>query len=228
MNLFKNKKGSGLVEKILVAAFAVSMGGAVILYGSNVISQSKNADVESEIRTYKFNQITRISSRSNSVLHGITLNATNTEITFNGTGTIEGGNNAGFANGHKFNVNHKYLLSFFVDGSVSEDIRVSYQYRIVQRVPAGTYSHQRFAMIGHHPEDYGSNAQTFCITRFGNTSQTYVDFKISNYMIIDLTEMYGSGDEPTSVESFTKVFPKEYYSYHPESAELSKAEINNL
>ena len=43
--LFKDKKGSGLVEKIMVTAFAVAAGGAVILWTSNVIIESKNKPI---------------------------------------------------------------------------------------------------------------------------------------------------------------------------------------
>ena len=41
MKLFKNKKGSQLVEKIMMTAFAVAAGAAVIVYGAGVITQSK-------------------------------------------------------------------------------------------------------------------------------------------------------------------------------------------
>ena len=44
--LFKNIKGSSLVEKILVTAFSVAAGGAIILYMSNVIIESKNMSGE--------------------------------------------------------------------------------------------------------------------------------------------------------------------------------------
>lgn len=40
--LFKHKKGSQLVEKIMLAAFSVAAGGAIIFYTSNVIAESKN------------------------------------------------------------------------------------------------------------------------------------------------------------------------------------------
>lgn len=43
--LFKNKKGSGLVEKIMVTAFAVAAGGAVIMFTRNVIIESKNKPI---------------------------------------------------------------------------------------------------------------------------------------------------------------------------------------
>lgn len=45
MKLFKNKNGSVLVEKILMAAFAVAGGGAVIVYGSNVLTNAKNTEI---------------------------------------------------------------------------------------------------------------------------------------------------------------------------------------
>ena len=45
MKLFKNKKGSQLVEKVLMVAFSVAAGGAVIVYGANVINESKNTNI---------------------------------------------------------------------------------------------------------------------------------------------------------------------------------------
>ena len=41
MKLFRNKKGSQLVEKIMMTAFSVAAGAAVIVYGAGVITQSK-------------------------------------------------------------------------------------------------------------------------------------------------------------------------------------------
>ena len=43
--LFKNKRGSQLVEKIMLWGFAVAAGGAVILYTSNVIIEAKNHNI---------------------------------------------------------------------------------------------------------------------------------------------------------------------------------------
>lgn len=45
MKLFKNKKGSVLVERILMVAFAVAAGGGVIVYGSQVITDAKNTQI---------------------------------------------------------------------------------------------------------------------------------------------------------------------------------------
>lgn len=45
MKPFKNKKGSILVERILMVAFAVAAGSAVILYGSQTITNAKNTQI---------------------------------------------------------------------------------------------------------------------------------------------------------------------------------------
>ena len=75
--IYKSKKGSELVEKIIMVAFSVAMGGAVIVYGANVINNSKNANVDFAVATnssgvqliaghkYTFNSIEEtISSRN--------------------------------------------------------------------------------------------------------------------------------------------------------------------
>ena len=45
MKLFKNKRGSELVEKIIMVAFSVAMGGALIIYTAGVINQSKESKI---------------------------------------------------------------------------------------------------------------------------------------------------------------------------------------
>ena len=40
-------------------------------------------------------------------------------------------------------------------------------------------------------------------------------FKIRNYYVIDLTLMFGSGNEPSTVEEFESMFPLPYYDYNP-------------
>ena len=43
--LLKNKKGSELVEKILMVAFSVAAGAAIIIYLVSVINNSKTTSV---------------------------------------------------------------------------------------------------------------------------------------------------------------------------------------
>jgi hypothetical protein len=48
----------------------------------------------------------------------------------------------------------------------------------------------------------------------------------NNLMLIDLTQMFGSGNEPTSVEEFEKMFPADYYPYN--AGELMSMSVNNV
>lgn len=52
----------------------------------------------------------------------------------------------------------------------------------------------------------------FDIYYWVHTPSANVD--MSNFMLIDLTMMYGSGNEPTSVSDFTDLFPLPYYDYN--------------
>ena len=54
MKLFRNKRGSELVEKIIMLSFSVAMGGVLVVYTSGVINSAKNGirmAVESNVPT---------------------------------------------------------------------------------------------------------------------------------------------------------------------------------
>ena len=48
---------------------------------------------------------------------------------------------------------------------------------------------------------------------FGNRKNTY-DYAVSNFMLIDLTQMFGAGNEPSTPEEFEALFPEDYYPYN--------------
>ena len=50
------------------------------------------------------------------------------------------------------------------------------------------------------------------------TSGTVISNKVYKPQIFDLTEMYGVGHEPTTVEQFRADFPNELYDYNPYNA----------
>ena len=52
-----------------------------------------------------------------------------------------------------------------------------------------------------------------------------VGCSVSNLNIVDLTKMFGAGNEPTA-EEFLQMFPEDYYEYN--AGELKSAPINNL
>ena len=54
------------------------------------------------------------------------------------------------------------------------------------------------------------------------------EIEVKNIIIIDLTEMYGAGNEPTTVEMFLDKFPNDYYCYYQTPIKLTEKMINYL
>ena len=48
---------------------------------------------------------------------------------------------------------------------------------------------------------------------FGNRNNTY-DYAVSDFMLIDLTKMFGAGNEPSTPEEFEALFLEDYYPYN--------------
>ena len=67
----------------------------------------------------------------------------------------------------------------------------------------------RFAHISESVNDN----QTFRL-QFATTSTTTAYSIVENFMLCDLTEMFGAGNEPATVEAFEALFPKDYYPYN--------------
>lgn len=59
MKLFKNKRGSELVEKTIMVAFSVFMGAAVIFYAMKVINQNKTVNIRSGIQSVETQRVIR-------------------------------------------------------------------------------------------------------------------------------------------------------------------------
>lgn len=47
-----------------------------------------------------------------------------------------------------------------------------------------------------------------------NNSSGWGNIELKNYMLIDLTQMFGAGNEPSTVGEFKSLFPKDYYAYN--------------
>ena len=50
--------------------------------------------------------------------------------------------------------------------------------------------------------------------KLNNPQTVGATFQFKNFMIVDLTAMFGAGNEPTTVEEFKSLFPLSYYSYN--------------
>lgn len=117
---------------------------------------------------------------------------------------------------------HKYLLR--VDYSVSENTKVYLYFRdakytagtnrqIIKNVAAGSGKISWITSpLGEHSD--GGEFGVFRMVTDSDGSQKLDTSPFSNHEIFDLTAMFGSGNEPTTVEEFEKIFPADYYPYN--------------
>ena len=74
---------------------------------------------------------------------------------------------------------------------------------------------------------WGTSNQTFLnASVVGNFTQGDY-FKVKDVQIIDLTDWYGAGNEPTTLAEFKQTFPNKYYPFSKKRL-LNKYMINKL
>lgn len=109
---------------------------------------------------------------------------------------------------------HKYFISVYVDllsfdnvGFILGQSYGSYIYKVI----SGNSSANISGIIvpnsqligGYHVINVGTlNTHTIC------------SFSVSNFILIDLTQMFGAGNEPSTVAEFKALFPLDYYTYN--------------
>lgn len=115
-----------------------------------------------------------------------------------------------------------YLLR--VDYSVSENTKVYLYFRaakytagtnrqIVKDITAGSGKISWITSpLGEHSD--GGDFGVFRLVTDSDGNQKLDTSPFSNYEIFDLTQMFGIGNEPTSVEEFEAMFPNNYYQYN--------------
>lgn len=116
-------------------------------------------------------------------------------------------------------VGHKYLFAITQTNSMSSNIRNTMQYLYsngsnVTVSESNALNHNlnagRYGWIFTAPSD---NANKW-ISLYYWCHTPNVDVTIKDAILIDLTLMFGSGNEPTSVDEFTSLFPLPYYDYN--------------
>lgn len=129
---------------------------------------------------------------------------------------------------------HKYLLR--VDYSVSENTKVYLYFRdahytgetnrqIVKDVAAGSGKISwATSPLGEHGD--GGDFGVFRILTDADGNQKLDTSPFSNYEIFDLTTMFGSGNEPSTVEEFRAMFPNEFYPYN--ACEIISADTDSV
>lgn len=120
----------------------------------------------------------------------------------------------------KWTKGHKYLFALYVKSS-AEPFGISIGYSDSDKVPydndGKTFSYKSSGkeLLLFTPDDslIDSGYQYIALRPVRYDTQTRCTISVRNLMIFDLTVMFGSGNEPTSVEEFEKMFPADYYPY---------------
>lgn len=106
---------------------------------------------------------------------------------------------------------HKYLLSVEVKAdSTSVWLGMQYNDIHVRLYSNGTNQWQRITSIISNFVNDSMSAPVFGDGRPSGWTAS----QIRNFMFIDLTDIFGAGNEPTTVEEFTSLFPLPYYEFN--------------
>lgn len=229
LSLKKNKKGSALVDKIMLTAFSVAAAGAVTIYTIGVISNSKNQNLEDEFKTYNYNQIARVVPSSPTNYNGLfRYQASDGVITCTSLKENRIGADGLFHSviaGYSSLVGHKALFKAEIYSSMSVGIS-TYGIRPSQSTNQGIPNEWSPISTIWTTEVTSTNHYWFYKSAEVIPEGTVI--KLRNIQLFDLTVMYGNGNEPGTVEEFTSNFPKNFYPYQVEPQELTKSQINNL
>lgn len=123
---------------------------------------------------------------------------------------ISTGTNIGYYPSQPWIKGHKYYVSFYVKASqTSVDAYFSvFGDAITFRKDGFTTTWEHYAGISVSGSDY-----LYMVWRLGNT-ESGVTYYATRPVVIDLTLMFGAGNEPSTVEEFEALFPLPYYEYN--------------
>lgn len=108
-----------------------------------------------------------------------------------------------------FDNSNKYLFLFDVMSDNDTSVRLRYPYT------SAFYSVYNYWQTKAYFTDNNTN--------FSNNGSVFIQFAdnlntnniyLKNVMIFNLTQIYGNGNEPTTLEQFRELFPSEYYPYN--------------
>ena len=132
-------------------------------------------------------------------------------------------------------------------GGIRQDISIigGHTYLFMGDVKKGSSSHSvHFTFSNFSPNDFyaldntdwqslsgimaATSEVSSCILYIRDYAESgWTDNYIKNVMLIDLTDWYGAGNEPTTIEEFKQTFPNKYYPYSKKRL-LNKYMINKL
>jgi hypothetical protein len=137
-----------------------------------------------------------------------TLDAYYTETVFNG-------------NRPKWTKGHRYIFEFYAKSSV-EPFGTAIGYSNKENVPytrdgisvSGMSTGRKLLLFTPDDSLIDSGYQYIGVRPVRYDTRKHHTISVKNLMIFDLTVMFGSGNEPTTVEEFEAMFPEDYYPYN--------------
>lgn len=125
------------------------------------------------------------------------------------------------SNRPKWTKGHKYLFEFYVKSNIepfTTSIGYSNQESVAYNLDGESFSNVVTGrkLLLFTPDDslIGKGYQYIGVRPVRYDTQKRCTISVKNLMIFDLTSMFGSGNEPASVEEFEKMFPADYYPYN--------------
>ena len=121
----------------------------------------------------------------------------------------------------KWTKGHKYLFEFYVKSSIepfTTSIGYSSKESVAYNLDGESFSNVVTGrkLLLFTPDDslIDSGYQYIGLRPVRYDTQKRCTISVKNLMIFDLTQMFGSGNEPSTVEEFEKMFPNDYYPYN--------------
>lgn len=118
--------------------------------------------------------------------------------------------------------NHKYYISAFL--CASKECTISCEYVTNFRIQLGTLDSNTWTKLSILYTSTDAVSKRGLLYMDSNSVGDTV--KAKNMMLIDLTKMFGAGNEPSTVEEFEAMFPSDYYPYN--AGELMSAPVNEV
>lgn len=124
-------------------------------------------------------------------------------------------------NRSKWTKGHKYLFEFYVKSNIepfTTSIGYSNKESVAYNLDGESFSNVVTGrkLLLFTPDDslIDKGYQYIGVRPVRYDTQKRCTISVKNLMIFDLTSMFGSGKEPSTVEEFEKIFPADYYPYN--------------
>lgn len=159
------------------------------------------------------NELTSNGAEGHEYANNGTLSISDGKMTITSTGIAQAYFGVGFGNLSSLQ-NHKVLCSSYVSTiSVANTFAdISFEWGL-----SNITDRSRTTSAGNYTYAIGTWGSSQTATYLNLNQGTPIEgdyFVIENYMIFDLTQMFGAGNEPTTVEEFNRIFPLTYYPYN--------------